>query len=396
MKYILIVPDGMADEAIPELANRTPLMVANTPNIDALARSGVIGRVATIPNGMPPGSDVAGLSIMGYDPAKYYTGRAPLEAANQGIDLAERDVAFRCNLITTDGENIVDYSAGEITTEEAAELISLINKHLSSQFIRFYPGISYRHLMVWRNGSVDVGTTPPHNVMGQRLIDHLPQGDNEERLRQMIWDSYEILSQHPINRRRIDKGQNAANMIWLWGQGYPPSLPRFTITHGVNGAVISAVDLLRGIARLAGLKAPAVPGATGRIDTNWLGKAAAATVALENFDFVMVHLEAPDECGHQGDLDGKIRAIELVDKFIVGPLRQAAEYHREARIMLLPDHYTPVALRTHVGNPVPFVLSGTGIKADSADKLTEEIAAESPLFVEEGWKLIRMLFATDN
>lgn len=393
MKYVLIVPDGMADEPIAELDGRTPMMAAKTPNIDGITRLGMVGRVRTIPAGMPPGSDVAGLSIMGYDPARYYTGRAPLEAANQGIDLGPHDVAFRCNLITTDGEHIVDYSAGEITSEEGAELIRVIQERLGTQQIKFYPGVSYRNLMVWRDGSVDVGTKPPHDIMGQSITANLPQGDGEDRLRQMIWDSYEILRNHDINKRRVDEGKNPANMIWLWGQGYAPSLPNFALTHGVNGAVVSAVDLIRGIARLAGLRAPAVPGATGRLDTNWAGKAATAISALREVDFVMVHVEAPDECGHQGDLEGKVRAIELCDREIVGPVWQAAQQYGPARILLLPDHYTPISKRTHVGKPVPFILAGTGIATDSIDHLDENIAEESPVMVDEGWTLIQRLLS---
>ncbi len=394
MKYLLIVSDGMADEPIAELDGRTPMMVAHTPNMDALARAGLVGRARTIPVGMPPGSDVAGLSIMGFDPTRYYTGRAPLEAANQGIDLGPRDVAFRCNLVTTDGERLIDYSAGEISTEDAGVIIRLIDKHLGSAKMRFYAGISYRHLMVWRDGSVNVGTMPPHDIIGQLLAPYLPQGDGETLLRQMQWDSYSILSGLELNKRRAEDGKNAANMIWLWGQGYAPSLPNFSRTHGITGAVISAVDLIRGIARLAGLHAPAVAGATGRLDTNWTGKAAAAAAALATHDFVMVHIEAPDECGHQGDLPGKIRAIELVDHEIVGPLWQVAQTYGAARILLMPDHYTPIARRTHVGNPVPFLLAGDGITADGADRLDETIAGESAVMIEEGWTLLERLLAT--
>lgn len=393
MKHILIVSDGMADEPIAELDGRTPMMVAHTPHMDAQARAGLVGRARTIPVGMPPGSDVAGLSIMGFDPGRYYTGRAPLEAANQGIDLSPRDVAFRCNLISTDGEQLLDYSAGEISTEEAAVLIHLINERLSNAGMHFYPGISYRHLMVWRDASDNVGTTPPHDIMGQPLAQYLPQGDGENVLRQLMWDSYEILNGLEINKRRIEAGKHPANMIWLWGQGHAPSLPNFPRTHGMTGAVISAVDLIRGIARLAGLQAPAVAGATGRLDTNWAGKAHAARTALATHDFVMVHVEAPDECGHQGDLSGKIRAIELVDREIVGPLWEAARAYDAARILILPDHYTPVARRTHVGLPVPFLLSGAGISPDHADRLDEAIAAESEVMVEEGWTLLDRLLA---
>jgi len=391
MKYILIVPDGMADEPIAALDGRTPLMAARTPHLDAIARAGVVGRVQTIPAGMSPGSDVAALSIMGYDPARYYTGRAPLEAAAQGIELSARDVAWRCNLITSDGERLIDYSAGEITSEEAAALITVINDKLGSVQRRFYPGVSYRHLLIWQNGSVDVGARPPHDIMGQLITPNLPLGDNEDVLQQLMWDSYAILSKQEINRRRIDAGKNPANMIWLWGQGYAPRLPSFSVTHGISGTVISAVDLLRGIAKLAGLRAPVVPGATGRLDTNWSGKAAAARAALEETDFLFVHLEAPDECGHQGDLEGKIRAIELTDREIIGPLWEAAQQYNSARIMILPDHYTPLALRTHVGKPVPFTLSGTGVTPDSADRLEEGVGEESSLFVAEGWTLLRRL-----
>ncbi|MEI7833798.1 MAG: cofactor-independent phosphoglycerate mutase [bacterium] len=391
MKYLLIVPDGMADNPLAELDGRTPLQVAKTPNMDAIARAGQVGRVQTVPPGMAPGSDVAALSIAGYDPAKYYTGRAPLEAANQGIELGPHDVAFRCNLITTDGTNIVDYSAGEIGNDEGAELMRVIEERLGTAQRRFYPGISYRNLLVWRGGSVDMHSTPPHDIMGKPIAEHLPEGESEDILREMIWDSYEILSKHEINIRRVDAGKNPANMIWLWGQGYAPSLPNFFAQYGVTGTVISAVDLIRGIARLAGLRAPAVPGATGRLDTNWAGKAQASVDALKKSDFLWVHIEAPDECGHQGDLEGKIRAIELTDSEIIGPIWAAAQQHGEARVLILPDHYTPVALRTHVGDPVPFALAGTGITADKFDRLDESVAAESSLFIEEGHRLLGML-----
>jgi len=258
--------------------------------------------------------------------------------------------------------------------------------------MHFFPGVSYRNLMIWNGGTVDVRTTPPHDVMGQPVADHLPAGDAEDLLRGMMWDSYDILRNHPINRRREDEGKNPANMIWLWGQGYAPKLDGFQLTHGVTGAAISAVDLIRGIARIAGLRAPQVPGATGRIDTNWAGKAAAAIGALAEVDFVLVHLEAPDECGHQGDLEGKIRAIELTDREIIGPVWAAAREYDSARILVLPDHYTPLAIRTHVGKPVPFTIAGDGIAADGIDRLDEAIAEESPLFIEEGWTLIRRLF----
>ncbi|HOF87552.1 MAG TPA: cofactor-independent phosphoglycerate mutase [Armatimonadota bacterium] len=393
MKYVLIVPDGMADHPLPALDGRTPMMAAPTPHLDALARDGLIGRVRTIPPGMPPGSDVAALSIMGYDPATDYTGRAPLEAASMGVELAATDVAFRCNLITTDGERIVDYSGGEVTSEEGAALIALVAEKLGTPSLRFYPGVSYRNLLVWQHGSVDVRTTPPHDVMGQPIAAHLPDGDGDTRLRGLIWDAYALLNDHPINRRRRDAGKNPANMLWPWGQGYAPRLRAFALAHGVMGTVISAVDLIRGIARLAGLRAPLVPGATGRLDTNWRGKADAARRALEASDFVMVHVEAPDECGHHGDLDGKLRAIALTDREIIGPVWEAARAGGPARILVLPDHFTPLAVRTHVGDPVPFVLCGAGVRPDRADRLDEAIARESPVMIEEGHTLIARLMA---
>ena len=391
MKYVLVVPDGAADEPMAELDGRTPLDVAKTPYLDALARAGTVGRVRTIPEGMPPGSDVAALAIMGYDPARSYTGRAPLEAASLEIDLGPRDVAYRCNLITTDGERLLDYSAGEIPSDEAAELLGVIQQRLGTAHLRFYPGVSYRHLLVWQGGTIEVATTPPHDVMGQPLVKNFPRGEAEDFLIQLMWDAHEILERHPINRRRVEEGKNPANMIWLWGQGYAPRLDNFFAVHGITGTVISAVDLLRGIARLAGLRVARVPGATGRLDTNWAGKAAAAIAALTEVDFVFVHLEAPDECGHQGDLAGKIRAIELTDGMIVGPLWTAAQQYGDARLLLLPDHYTPISRRTHVGIPVPFLLAGTGIAKSGPDRLTESLAAESPTYIDEGWTLLGRL-----
>jgi len=391
MKYLLIVPDGMADEPIEALGGRTPLMAAQTPNLDSLVRAGAVGRVRTIPEGMPPGSDVAALSIMGYDPARYYTGRAPLEAAAQGISMGRHDVAYRCNLITTDGDHLLDYSGGEISSEESAELMVAVQQYLGTDCIRFYPGVSYRNLMIWRNGVADVETTPPHDVIGQPLVPNFPRGNAEDFLRFLMWDSYAVLQAHPVNQRRIAAGKRPANMIWLWGQGYRPRLEDFPTAHGVSGAVISAVDLLRGIAHLAGLRSPRVPDVTGRLDTNWAGKAREAITQLSEVDFVFVHLEAPDECGHQGDLDGKVRAIELTDREIIGPVWAAAQHYDAARVLLLPDHYTPLSRRTHVGKPVPYVLAGAGISPTGFDRLDEASAETSPLFVNDGWTLIEQL-----
>ncbi len=391
MKYVLVVPDGMADDPVAELGGRTPLMVAETPCLDAITAAGVLGRVRTIPEAMPPGSDVAALSIMGYDPARCYTGRAPLEAASQEIPLAPSDVAFRCNLVTVADDQMLDHSGGEITSEEAAEIIASLNEHLGSDAIQFHPGVSYRNLMVWHDGPAGGETTPPHDILGQPFTPHLPRGEGAETLRRLMEQSRPLLEAHPANRRRQAEGKRPANLIWLWGQGHAPQLGNFAAAHHVSGAVISAVDLLRGIARLAGLQVIRVPGATGQLDTNWAGKRAAAISALQQVEFVMIHLEAPDECGHKGDREGKIRAIELTDREIIGPVWEAAQAHGPARILVLPDHYTPLSVRTHVGKPVPFALAGAGIAPDRATRLDEATAEESLLYIDQGWRLIDRL-----
>lgn len=393
MKYLLIVPDGMADDPVPELGGRTPLMAAATPHLDAIAAEGMVGRVHTIPEGMPPGSDVAALSIMGYDPARVYTGRAPLEAASQGIALGPDDVAFRCNLITVGDGRVVDHSGGEISSEEAAQLIEAIQERLGSDRVRFYPGVSYRNLMVWHGGTTGMETTPPHDILGQAMEPHLPRGEGASLLLQLMRESRDVLADHPVNRKRKAEGKSPANLIWLWGQGRAPRLESFPRLRGVSGAVISAVDLIRGIARLAELNVVLVPGATGRLDTDWAGKRDAARQSLAEVDFVMVHLEAPDECGHKGDLEGKIRAIEWTDREIIGPLWEAARSMGSARMLVLPDHYTPLSLRTHVGKPVPFALAGEGIPRDAAERMDEATGEASPVCVSEGWRLIERLFA---
>lgn len=392
MKYVLVVPDGMADDPVAALDGRTPWMVAATPNLDAIAAQGVVGRVGTIPPGMPPGSDVAALSIMGYDPARCYTGRAPLEAAARGIPLGETDVAYRCNLVTVEDGRMVDHGAGEIASEDAAEIVEDLNARLGTPAIRFHAGVSYRNLMVWAGGCAGGEMTPPHDILGQPVGPHLPRGAGSEVLRRLMEESGALLRDHPVNRRRVAEGKRPASMIWLWGQGRAPQLGSFAERHQVRGAVISAVDLIRGIARLAGLQVISVPGATGQLDTNWAGKCAAACAALDEVDFVMVHVEAPDECGHQGDAEGKVRAIELADREIVGPLWEAAQSHGPARILVLPDHYTPLWRRSHVGKPVPFALAGAGIAPDGADRIDEAVGEASPLFVAEGWRLIDRLF----
>jgi 2,3-bisphosphoglycerate-independent phosphoglycerate mutase len=362
MKYIVIIGDGMADWPLKELGGRTPLQHASTPNMDKLASEGLQGMVRTIPEGMHPGSDVANLSILGYDPHKYYSGRAPLEAASIGVRLANGDVAFRCNLVTLkfslDRTKAVmeDYSSGHITTEEARELIEEIGGRLGSETIRFYPGVSYRHLMVWSKGSAAVECVPPHDILGKDISDYLPVGQGEEVLRKLIRDSLDVLECHPVNIERAKSGKNAANSVWFWGQGKKPAIPTFGEKYGISGSLVSAVDLTKGLGIYAGFTILNVPGITGYLDTNYKGKAEAALASLKERDFVYIHVESPDEAGHSGRCEDKIKAIEDFDRLVVGTVMDGAAPFGEYRILLLPDHPTPVELRTHTGDPVPFVI----------------------------------------
>ncbi|MBI2842454.1 MAG: cofactor-independent phosphoglycerate mutase [Armatimonadetes bacterium] len=393
MKYLLIVFDGMADEPLAELDLKTPMQVARKPYMDDIARRGVVGAVRTTPEGMQPGSDITNMSILGYDPARYYTGRAPIEAASLQIPMEQSDVAFRANLVATDGAVITDSSAGHISSEEARELIDLIDGKLSTRKIKFYPGVSYRHIMVWRDGSDDVQVTAPYKIHNKPFEDYLPVGDGEEKLRQLIYDSLELLDSHPINRRRRDEGKQPANMLWLWGQGRQPSLVSFLGLHGLTGSVVAAVDLIRGLGRLVGLKVLDVPGATGYVDTNYLGKGQYALEALRDRDFVWVHVEAADEAAHEGKLDLKIEAIESMDKLVLGTiLNGLGRAGEDFRLLLLPDHPTPVATQSHTDTPVPFVLySSTRDRANRAP-YDERAVEETSLHVDEGYRLIDLLF----
>ena len=394
VKYILLIPDGMADRPLDELDGKTPMQVARKPNMDHLAANGKVGAVHTIPQGMAPGSDVAAMSLLGYDPRTYYTGRGPIEAASMEIPLERKDVAFRCNLVSSDGETMIDYSAGHVSTEEARELMTFVNEKLGTRKISFYPGVSYRHIMVWRDGSPDVNTTPPHNIMGEPIEDHLPQGDGEQTLRGLIYDSIDLLDNHPINRRRRDAGKNPANMIWPWGQGRTLDLPSFATKTGLTGAVVAAVDLVKGLGRAAGLKVVDVPGATGYLDTNFEGKARYALDALHERDFALVHIEAPDEAGHIGNIDAKIEAIENVDKKVLGTLLEGLKEVERFRILVAPDHVTPISIRTHAEDPVPFVLFSSFEPAGSNLPFDERAVQETKLRVEEGFRLIDLLFGT--
>ncbi len=396
MKYIVLLGDGMADWPVRELGGRTPLQAASTPNMDKLSSEGILGSVRTVPEGMHPGSDVANLSILGYDPNTYYSGRAPLEAASIGVKLKSGDVAFRCNLVTLKFNKeksraiMEDYSSGHITTEEARILIDEVNNSLGSEKIRFYPGVSYRHLMVWAKGSADAECVPPHDIIGKDIMDYLPVGKGEELLRKKMMESVGVLESHPVNKQRVKDNKNPGNSIWLWGQGMKPKLPTFKERYNIEGALVSAVDLTRGLGLYAGFKILKVPGITGYLDTNYVGKAEYALKALRKVDFVYIHVEAPDEAGHSGNYRDKIRAIEDFDKLVVGTVLEGVREFDEYRILLLPDHPTPVELRTHTADPVPFVIFDGKKRAKNRDAAFDEriLKRKKIMVFEKGHELM--------
>ena len=363
-KYIVIVIDGAADYRIAELGDKTPLQAAKKPAMDYLAIHGKLGMVKTIPDGMSPGSDTANLSILGYDPGVYYSGRSSLEAVSMGIKLSDNDITFRCNLVTlSEAKNysdriMVDYSAGEITTEESSILIKDLAKLLNTEEIKFYPGVSYRHLIVWKGGPDGFELTPPHDISGRRIGKYLPGGKYKDIILNLMLKSAEILKDHPLNKKRISSGNKPANSIWIWGRGNKPGLDSFFKKYGIDGSVISAVDLVKGIAICAGLKAVNVKGATGNIHTNFSGKAEAAVNEIkEGKDFVYIHIEAPDECGHQGNVLNKVKAIEIIDEKVVKVIKDSLDgMGVNYKIMILPDHPTPVSKMTHTSEPVPFLI----------------------------------------
>jgi len=393
MKHILVVPDGMADEPLEELEGRTPMEAARKPFLDELARDGIVGVAAVTPPGMYPGSDVANMALLGYDPREHYTGRGPVEAAALEIPMDPRDVAFRCSLVATDGERMIDYSAGHIKTEEARPLVELIEEKLGTSRLHFFPGVSYRHILLWNDGPVEVATHPPHENMDRRLEEILPTGEGESTLRRLIFDSLEILDAHPFNRRRREEGLPPANTLWPWGQGRAPRLPSFTGRRGVTGAVIAGVDVIRGLGRLAGLEVVRVPGATGYFDTDYAAKARHALGALERHGFVWVHVEAPDEAGHAGSIEEKIRAIENIDALLVKTLLDGLKHLGDFRMLVVPDHATPIATRGHKAMPVPFLLYDSRIRRGRVPAPYDERAARERVpVVEEGWRLIDQLF----
>lgn len=393
MKYIVIVPDGMADQPIEELGNKTPLEVAHTTNMDYLAQNGEQGLLHSIPKGMAPGSEIGNLSLLGYRPDKYFTGRAPLEAANLGIDIAENEIAFRCNLVTIDEGVMKDYSAGHISSQEAATLIEALDKNIPDNAVTFYAGKSYRHLMILKTHAVKnynaIKCTPPHDILDKKIEKYLPQGGPESlTLLKLMEQAQQILTNHPTNQVRTDLGDNPANSIWLWGQGTKPELPLFKEMFGLEGSIISAVDLVNGIGRIAGLDVVSVPGATGYYDTNYKGKADYAIESLKEKDFVFIHVEAPDEAGHNGDIKAKIAAIEAIDRDIVGTILNYFDQHDDMRIIVLPDHPTPVKLRTHTSDPVPFVIYGKGIASDKQSVYNERSAKETKVIFKDGESLM--------
>jgi len=368
MKIAILVGDGMSDYPIEELGNKTPLDVAKINNINEIVKKGMIGLVKTVPRGMKPASDVANLSILGYDPKTYYTGRGPLEAANIGVEIAEDEIAFRCNLVTANNDIMADYSAGHIRDNESKILMEFLDKKLGSDRVKFYHGKSYRNLVVLKprsredlNDLKKTVCTPPHDITGKKINKYLPKGGAADLLIKLMEESKGLFEKHEINKVRVDLKENPANMIWLWGQGTNPNMPSFKGMFGFDGAVISAVDLVNGIGKLTGLEVINVPGATGYYDTNYQGKGEYAVNSLKKKDFIFVHVEAPDEAGHNGEVREKITAIENFDKYVVGAVWDYLKDTEDFRIMVLSDHATPVSVRTHVSDPAPFVMAGTGV-----------------------------------
>ncbi len=397
MKYVVILTDGVADTPVSELNNQTPLEYANKPNIDALAKVSEIGMVTTVPEGYPPGSDVANLAVFGYDPQRYYTGRSPLEAESIGIPLKLSDTTFRANVVTlSDEENyaektMVDYSSDEISTEEAHKLISAVNNALSTEEIEFFGGTSYRHIMVWHEKENDFSLTPPHDISGRVVGEYLPA---DETIRTIMEKSYNVLKDHPVNIDRVKRGLHPANSLWIWGNGTKPDLSLYKEKFGICGAVISAVDLIKGIGRCAGLKVVEVEGATGTVHTNFDGKASAAIDALKSgSDFVYIHLEAPDEAGHRHEIDNKVKSIELIDEKILKPVYDYLKNSGEDfRILIMPDHPTPLAIMTHTSDPVPYMLYKSNDEKASGLPFTEKNAESTGVFIEKGYTIADKLF----
>ncbi len=399
MKYVILIGDGMGDYPVEELGGRTPLEAAAIPNLDALARQGEMGLARTIPVGMEPGSDIANLAVLGYDPKRYHTGRAPLEAAALGVALGPEEVAFRCNLVTlkeeASGLYMDSYSAGHITSEEARKIVASLEASLGANGRHFYPGVSYRHLLVWNQGGDGWRTYPPHDLTGQEVGRLMDGGGPEQPLWDLVRQSWPVLAGHPVNQARQALGKKPATSIWLWGQGRPPQLPTLKERFGLSGAVICAVDLIRGIGIYAGLSPITVPGATGYLDTNYAGKVAAALTALREKDLAFIHVEAPDEAGHSGDLQLKLKALEDFDAQVVGPLLAGLQELGDHRVLVCCDHLTPLVLKTHSPEPVPFVIYDSRSPGEQLQFFTEADARETGMLLEDGAELLPRFLGID-
>ena len=398
MKYLVLLCDGMAVYPVSELGGKTPMGASDTPNTDRLAKKARIGLVKTVADNMKPGSDVANLSVLGYDPKIYYSGRSPLEAGSIGIDMKPTDVSFRCNLVTLSDEKnyedktILDYCADDISTAEAKILVECLAEHFNNDEFQLYSGVSYRHCLIWNNGTMDVGTlTPPHDITGKPIREYIPRHPNAAKLYDMMVKSYDILKDHPVNLERIKNGKRPANSMWFWGEGVRRALMPFTEKYGLKGSMISAVDLLKGIGKFSGMNVVEVEGATGYIDTNFEGKAKAA---IDEFakgqDLVYIHVEAPDECGHRHEIENKKRSLELIDEKILGPVLCELEKYDDYKVLIMPDHATPLALRTHTNDPVPFLMYHKKGEVEGVESFTEETAGSTGEYIENGAELLQM------
>lgn len=392
MKYVVVLCDGMADYPVPALGGKTPMMVAKKPHIDALAAKAEVGLVRTVAPGLKPGSDVANMSVLGFDPHRFYTGRSPLEAASIGIDMKDSDVSLRTNMVTLSDKGepfadkvIEDYCADDISTEEARQLIEAVQAAFGGGEYDFYTGVSYRHCLIWHGGTTELGNmTPPHDITGKVIGPHLSTAETARPLLEMMEKSFDLLKDHPVNKARVAAGRRPANCIWLWGEGKRPALQPFEALYGIKGGMVSAVDLLKGIANCAGMEVAEVPGATGYIDTDFEGKAKAALDLLTRNDLVYVHFEAPDECGHRNEPENKVKAIEMIDSRVLPILEEGLEQYEDYKILLLPDHPTPIVTRTHASDPVPYLLYQKSAPKTGVDTINEETAKATGIYMENG------------
>ena len=398
MKTLVLLCDGMADYPVKELGGKTPMGASVTPNMDKLAKKSYMGLVKTVADNMKPGSDVANLAVLGYDPQIYYSGRSPLEAGSIGIDMKPTDVSFRCNLVTLSDEanyadkTILDYCADDISTAEAREIVKTLAEHFNNDEFQLYSGVSYRHCLIWNNGTTDVGTlTPPHDITGKPIKDYIPSHPNAKKLYDMMVESYDVLKDHPVNKAREARGLRPANSMWFWGEGTRKSLMPFEEKYGLKGSIISAVDLLKGIGKFSGMNVVDVEGATGYIDTNFEGKANAAIKEFKNGqDFVYIHVEAPDECGHRHEIENKKKSLELIDEKILGPVLNALEQYDDYKVLIMPDHATPLELRTHTNDPIPFLMYHKKGEVEGKDEFTEQTCKDTGVYIEDCHNILSM------